>query len=129
MNIWKSHIHHFHLDHNAPHLLLNILHSHCFQFPLGITVVPREIEDNGYAKFWRVNKVHYGLCENGELVTAVWRSEWKKIVLVIDARLVGELNPWSLLYQCSTLPPGSRTCIWLRINNLTVEPRSMDTHI
>ena len=52
MNIWKSHIHHFHLDHNAPHLLLNILHSHCFQFFLGITVVPREIEDNGYAKFW-----------------------------------------------------------------------------
>ena len=32
-----------------------------------ITVVPREIEDNGYAKFWGVKKVHYGLCENGEL--------------------------------------------------------------
>ena len=47
MNIWKSHIYHFHLDHNAPNLLLNILHSHCFQFFLGITVVPREIEDNG----------------------------------------------------------------------------------
>ena len=26
------------------------------------TVVPREIEDNGFAKFWGVNKVHYGLC-------------------------------------------------------------------
>ena len=51
MNIWKSHIHHFHLDHNAPHLLLNILDSHCFQFFLGITVFPREIEANGYAKF------------------------------------------------------------------------------
>ena len=22
--------------------------------------------NNGYAKFWGVNKVHYGLCENGE---------------------------------------------------------------
>ena len=32
-----------------------------------ITVVPREFEDNGYAKFWGVKKVHYGLCENGEL--------------------------------------------------------------
>ena len=33
-----------------------------------ITVVPsREIEDNGYAKFWGVKKVHYGLCENGKL--------------------------------------------------------------
>ena len=37
-----------------------------FQFLLGITVVPRQIEDNGYAKFWVVNKVPYGPCENGE---------------------------------------------------------------
>ena len=42
------------------------LHHHCFQFLLGITVIPREIEDNGYAKFWGVNKVHYGLGENGQ---------------------------------------------------------------
>ena len=122
MNIWKSYIPHFHLDHNAPHLFRQILHSHCFQFFLGITVIPRE--DNGYKNFWRVNKVHYGLCENSELVTAVWRTKWKKIVLitfiytaqiqlysfqmrlvvVIGARLVGELNPWSLSNWCSTLP-------------------------
>ena len=38
----------------------------CFQFLLGITVLPREIQDNGYEKFGEVNKVHYGLCENGE---------------------------------------------------------------
>ena len=30
----------------------NNLHNHCFEFLLGITVVPREIEDNGYAKLW-----------------------------------------------------------------------------
>ena len=30
-----------------------------------ITVVPKGIEDNGYAKFRAVNKVHYGLCGNG----------------------------------------------------------------
>ena len=29
-----------------------------------ITVVPSEIEDNSYAKFWGVNNVHYGLGEN-----------------------------------------------------------------
>ena len=29
-------------------------------------VVPREIKNNAYANFWRVNKVHYGLCENSE---------------------------------------------------------------
>ena len=33
---------------------------------LGKTVVPREIEDNAYAKFYGLKKVHYGLCENGE---------------------------------------------------------------
>ena len=35
-----------------------------------ITVVPREIEDDGYANLGggggEVNKVHYGLCEKGE---------------------------------------------------------------
>ena len=28
------------------------LHNCCFQLLLGIKVVPREIEDNGYAKLW-----------------------------------------------------------------------------
>ena len=37
------------------------------QFFPGITVVPREFEDNGYAKFWGLRKVHYGPCESGEL--------------------------------------------------------------
>ena len=27
----------------------------------------REIEDNGYAKFWGLSKMHYSLSENGEL--------------------------------------------------------------
>ena len=45
-----------------------ILHNHCFQFLLGITVVPRETQDNGYVKFCRVNKVHYGMCECGEYI-------------------------------------------------------------
>ena len=42
------------------------LYNHSFQFLRGITVVPREIQDNGYAKFWGLNTVHYSLCENGE---------------------------------------------------------------
>ena len=29
-----------------------ISHNHWFQFPLGITVVPRKIEDDGYANFF-----------------------------------------------------------------------------
>ena len=35
------------------------------QFLLGVTLIPREIEDNGYAKVWEVNKVS-GLSESGE---------------------------------------------------------------
>ena len=61
-------IHYFHIDHNAP----------CFPptpppplpskfFITVITVVPREIQDNGYAFFLGGGKVHYGLCYNREL--------------------------------------------------------------
>ena len=56
-------LHRFHIRHNASCLPS---HNHCFQFLLAITVVPRRIQYNGYAKFWGVNKVHYGLCEKVE---------------------------------------------------------------
>ena len=36
---------------------LRILRNHCFQILQGITVIPREIENNGYAKFLGANKV------------------------------------------------------------------------
>ena len=42
------------------------LHDPCFQFLLGITVVPREIQDNGYAKFF--------FCENGKLRKMIFQS-------------------------------------------------------
>ena len=42
-----------------------ILHNLCFSFLLGITAVPREIENNAYAKFWEGNTVHYGRCASG----------------------------------------------------------------
>ena len=45
-------IHHFHIDHNAPSVPPKSLHDPCSPFLLGITVVLREIQDNGYEKFW-----------------------------------------------------------------------------
>ena len=58
-------IRHLHISHNAPYLPPQILHNLCFSFLLGITTVPREIENNANAKFWGVNKVHYGRCASG----------------------------------------------------------------
>ena len=61
---------HFHISHNAPYLPPKILHNLFFPFLLGITTIPREIENNVYAKFggggwWGANKVHYGECGSG----------------------------------------------------------------
>ena len=39
------------ISHNAPYLPPKILHNLCFSFLLGITAVPREIENNAYATF------------------------------------------------------------------------------
>ena len=64
----NSPIRHLHISHNAPYLPPTILHNLCFSFLLGITAVPREIENNAYAKFWGANKVHYGRCESGEFL-------------------------------------------------------------
>ena len=48
-------IRHLYTSHNAPYLPPKIWHSLCFSFLLGITAVPREIENNAYAKFWGGN--------------------------------------------------------------------------
>ena len=44
------------------------LYNHRFQFLLGMTVVSREVEDNGSETFGGGGggKVYYGLGENGE---------------------------------------------------------------
>ena len=62
------------ISHNAPYLppppppphkKICLTVFFCFSILLGITAVPREIENNAYAKFWRANKVHYGRCARG----------------------------------------------------------------
>ena len=60
------------------HLVYPENFAFCFQFLLDITVIPREIlnieknvDANFFFCFWGgggSNKVHYGLCENGESV-------------------------------------------------------------
>ena len=59
---------HFQKYHNTLCLPSKILHKHCFHFPLGPTMVPRENRNNVYAKFWRANKEYYGIFESSLLV-------------------------------------------------------------
>ena len=54
-----------HFSHNAPCLPPKILHDDFFSFLLGITVVPREIKEDAYARIWGAIKVYYGRCESG----------------------------------------------------------------
>ena len=55
---------------NALSVSPQILHKLCFQFLLGLTLVPRESKDNGYAKFGETNKEYYGIFRSG-----LWRPE------------------------------------------------------
>ena len=64
---------HSHVSHNAPYLppTPQILRNLCFSFLLGITAVPRDIDntrDNTYAKFWGAKKVHYGRWASGVFI-------------------------------------------------------------
>ena len=54
------------MDHNAACLRPRILHNHCFQSLLGITVIPRDFQDNGYAKFLGVKQGALWSMQNGE---------------------------------------------------------------
>ena len=49
-------IHHFHIDHNAPCLPPKLCKTIVSIFSW---VVPREIDDNAYPKFWVVHNVHF----------------------------------------------------------------------
>ena len=64
---YLSAIRHFHISHSAPYLPPQI-YNLCFSILLGITAVPREIENHTYVKVWGANMVHYGKCK-GDVLT------------------------------------------------------------
>ena len=95
-----SHIHHFHIDHNAPSLRPTILH-----ISLGMTVIPRRNwKLKGYAKFWGVNKVYYGLCESSEKVDTTHTGGKEDKILALPYRYL-----YSLTIATSPLPTLSDT--------------------
>ena len=55
---------HLHISHNNLVICpLKFCITFVFSIPLGITAIPREIENNAYAKFWGASKVHMGRCQ------------------------------------------------------------------
>ena len=75
---WLLGTHHLHISHNTPCLPPKILYILCFQFLLGITVVPGEIWDSAYATFWGEN--NSGRCANGELHIWAYRTHFKDLL-------------------------------------------------
>ena len=75
---WLLGAHHLHIFHNTFCLPPKILYILCFQFLLGITVVPGEIENNAYATFWGKN--NSGRCANGELHIWAYRTHFKDLL-------------------------------------------------
>ena len=56
---------HFRKYHNAAFLSPQMLHKHCFQFLLRLTMVPRENKNNAYAEFGGTSKKYYGIIPSG----------------------------------------------------------------
>ena len=70
--------------HNSLCCPSKILHKHCLQFPLGLTIGPRETENNAYAKFWRDNKEYYGIFRCVDCFgTEIFMSKIKSINLLL----------------------------------------------
>ena len=68
-----------------PTALKKFLPNLCFSFLLGITAVPREIENKAYAKFWGANKVHY--VENVDMAMKAFTTQ--RLVIKFPER-----TPW-----------------------------------
>ena len=66
----NSNIGHFGKYHNTLCLSSQSLLKHCFQFLLGLKMVPRENKNNAYAKFGGTNKESYGIFQCGLLFPA-----------------------------------------------------------
>ena len=53
------------------------LRKHCFQFFLELTIVPREIENNGFANFWRESKEYCGILNNTYVAVSMSTKDFR----------------------------------------------------
>ncbi len=89
---WFIFIDHCHISHNTHCLPPKILHKYCFKFLLGQQHVPREIENNAYAKFWGQTRCIMGDVKVANIV--FWRDAvepkypWREQTSLICSRSV-----------------------------------------
>ena len=99
----KKAIRHLHISHNTPCLPPTILHNLCSSFLLGITAIPKEIENNAYAKFWGANKGHFGRCACGEWVrnsnTTTLHKNCRFLFLNVDNNRYGPKENFAKICQ------------------------------
>ena len=81
-----------------PKFLLNL----CFLFLLGITAVPREIENNGYAYYYfflegggrLANKVHFVRCTSGEWIYPQNITFFASVILLGSVKISKTRYQW-----------------------------------
>ena len=85
--------------HNTLCLSPQMLHKHCFQFLLGLTMVPRENKNNAYAKFGGTNKEYYGIFWNGQFDSISNEVADRKRTIFLKTRLMKSSSPQSFFMK------------------------------
>ena len=75
--------------HNTLCLSPHILHKHCFQFLLGLIMVPRENKNNTYAKFGGTNKEYYVIFRTGLFPSYVHSSHNIHTISFAESIMIG----------------------------------------
>ena len=71
-----SKIGHFGKYHNTLCLFPQILDKHCFQFLLGLTMVPRENKNNAHSKFGVTNNKYSGIFQSGLIGNLIFDTKF-----------------------------------------------------
>ena len=92
----KSLIGQFGKYHNTLCLCPQILRYHCYQFLLGLTMVPRENKNNAYAKSGGTNKEYYGIFRSG-LFKRIYplSTGLSQACIMTSSQLASQLHWWS----------------------------------
>ena len=106
----KLPIGHFGKYHNTLCLSPQILHKHCFQFLLGLTMVPRENKNNTYAKFGGQTKSIMVFSEVAYWKSGSSMSPNPPLPLKEPSQHSTSLHtcPWTWNCKCSKLSPLQR---------------------